>query len=423
MPHDAGLVKVIAYLVLLLAVFEAPGLSLFPLGAVLAIGLLVTSFFTPSLRRSRHARVLLGATVFSAVAGIVLRFLGVHPDSEVSNTAQALEILGWLLATPAVVLAALWAFERVDTRRGLVAVLLGASASALLNAPAFAWKGSTGIYLTGLALALTWKRPFWSRIVLLGATYLNATNDARTMALITICVFIATFLGDRQVASIGRHPRRSLLILAASFALLTFAMVQAMLSGLLGRAVQVRTIVQTSGGRDLITSGRAEWAATLDLMANSPFGFGLGVVPPSSMQRDALGAVRQSGGDYVADYWATNVFIPRLDLHSITANMWSHFSIGGVLLAGVTGWILIAAFPLAVAAVRKLGPLPLFALLTASWDLLFSPLADSDRLIVGLIAAVVLLTTHDPGTEKSPALTTRTGLQSRLQPRAIQLKL
>lgn len=382
----------VAYVALFFLMFKVPSLSLFPVGAVAALFLLSIGFFRSSVRQTADLPKLISTSLLAAAVGLIMRHLFTHEDDSLSSQLEILTLVGWVMATPALVVGAVWCFERVDVYRGFVVLCAGATGSAALNSADLSWKFGTGMSLTMLGLALAAGRgSFWTRLVLSTSAVVSAANDARTMALISIAVLACTFIGKQRVDWVRTHPKTSILGLGVGFAIMSYVMVQSMMSGLFGPEIQRRTIDQTSGGRDLLTSGRSEWAASIELFKQSPFGFGIGVTPGDAMQTDALKAVAAAGGDFTAQqYWTINVFGDRLDLHSNTADLWAHFGLGGIAAAAVIAWIFVKAFPLCVSAIRNLGALPLFAVMAGSWDLLFSPMGDSDHIAFALITALVL---------------------------------
>lgn len=390
----------VAYAALFLMLFKVPGLSLFPVGAIAALFLLAIGFFRSTLRSAKDLQSLIVASLLAVAVGLTMRYLLAHDRESLSSGVEVLTLIGWVTATPAIVVGAMWCFERVDVYRGFVVLTAGAAASAAINSVDLSWKFGTGLPLTmfGLSLAAG-RRPFWTRLILSMSAAVSAANDARTMALISITVLACTFLSKRRVGWIRTHPKASMLGISAGFAILSYVMVQSMMSGIFGAEIQRRTIDQTSGGRDLLTSGRSEWAASIELFLQSPSGFGTGVTPGDAMQSDALKAVAAVGGDFTAtQYWTINVFGERLDLHSNAVNLWAHFGLGGVVVTAVVALIFTRAFPLCVSAVRSLGALPLFSVIAASWDLLFSPMTNSDHIAFALISAVTVLTVDKLGT-------------------------
>ena len=410
----AQLDHAVAYVFLALMFIKVPGVTLVPIGAFFLLPFIL--LFGPTMIRTRPACRVAIAALVAVLTGLIMRFASMSfglPGSDLPNLGL---ILAWVLAFPVLLIGATWAFERVDIVRGFAVMFLFATVSAYrLDQD---WKGSFGITTTLFLLAFFARRSlFWTRLTLLGAVALDGMASARTPAAVAFIVFLCTFLTRRQAAWIGRHPKRSVVLILGAFVGLSFVMVNVMLSGLLGGNIQARTLEQTSNGRDLLTSGRAEWAATLNLFSHSPLGFGVGVTPDGGMQSDAITAVHAAGGDYLTTYWITNVFPERVDLHSSVANLWSHFSLGGVLLAATIGLTLLGAIPLGLSAIRSLGAMPLFAILNSLWDLMFSPMADADRLLMGLIAAVVLtrvrasglwpLSEVNPGREPTPRKATR----------------
>lgn len=381
-----------AYLVLLVLLVKIPGFALVPAMVLPAAALLITGFFSPIVRYARGSGGLILATLLALISGLCLRFLAPQNQSASNSFLEMAMIAAWLVAFPALLLAGVWALARVKLTSGLAIMLLGATFSVLLNSRDLTWKGDVGIFVTLLLLAFSQGHIQWARTILIVSAAASAASDARTMSLIAVIVLMASFVPRRQLSWVAMHPKRALLIIVSGCMGLAYLMSQAMLSGLLGADVARRTIAQMSGGRDLITAGRTEWAASLELFRNSPWGFGIGVTPPEGLQSLALGAVRAAGGDYSnMAYWTRSVFGDRTDLHSTLADLWAHFGVGGVLLAGTMAAILLTALPLALSSIRQIGLFPLFALLTASWDLFFSPMGNSDRIVVGLIAGIVLV--------------------------------
>lgn len=305
-------------------------------------------------------------------------------------------MLAWLTCFPLLVALMLWCFERVDLAKGLAVLFAGAACFGLLQSDTFAWKGSIGIFLTVAALALVARaRLTVTRLVLVAAAVLNAVYDSRTMAVICVGVLCLTMLPWRQRRWFGRRPKWASVVLVAGMAAFSNVAVWLMVEGYLGKAIQGRTLNQIDRADNIILGGRTEWAASLDLAWNSPLGYGVAVTPDSSVVREAMHAVRQVGGDYNNEfYWYSQVFGSRLDLHSIFADLWMHFSLGGLVMALFIGWTLFKAIPLSVGAIRYFGAGPSFLILTGLWDLFFSPMGSADRLWFALAAAIALLTIH-----------------------------
>jgi hypothetical protein len=388
---------------LLLLFVKVPGFTLLPAIALPAFALMVTGFFIPTLRVAKGTVSLLCAAAIAACSGLILRFIALEIHLVTNSPTQLSMILLWVFAFPLLVVAGYWALERVDVFRGVVVTFAGAAAASILNAQEFSWKGNLGIFVTLVFLALAARKLQLTRVILAGSAVANALSDSRTMALIAVIVLLCTYLTSTHLDWVRQNPKKSLFLITGGFLTMSLVMAQAMLSGLMGQDIRRRTLLQVSGGRDLITAGRTEWAASLELFKQSPLGFGAGVTPGGGMQTDAIDAVQLAGGDYSnAFYWTYSVFGERTDLHSTLANLWVHFSVGGVILAVAIATVFAAATPNAVGLIRNLGAWPLFAVLTGSWDLLFSPMGNSDRIIMALLAAAVLIYLHR-NPSKAPA--------------------
>jgi len=89
------------------------------------------------------------------------------------------------------------------------------------------------------------------------------------------------------------------------------------------------------------------------------------------------------------------VYRERTDLHSMLADMWFRFGVGGLIVCVILAIIFVSALPRALSFVRGLGAAALFIIIVGIWDLLFSPMGNSDRMIFGLLAAMLLLTRED----------------------------
>jgi hypothetical protein len=393
----------LAALVLLSLFAKIPGLSLIPFSAGLAIVLFPVVL--PYLRSLNLTRQLACAVAFALLTGTVLRMSAPVIMGEPNSVLVAVAVNLWLISIPFILALGLWGFQHMPVRTGLVLVAAGMSASVVANASFVAgsgalsdkgsleWKGTLGIAVTMLALCLVARRGvIWIRVVLLGATMIDVTSDARSQAFVTAVVFACTFVGQRVLEFAKNRPRLTAAAIVASLLAFAFSAVSAMQAGWLGSEIQRRTIDQTRGGQDVITGGRAEWAATLHLFSVSPQGYGAGIQVDPGAQGAALSAVRAVGGDADSAYFRTQVFGDRTDLHSILANMWFHFGVGGLVVAAVIAIIIAVALPHALSLVRGLGAAALFAMLVATWDLLFSPMGNSDRLILGVLTAVLLLT-------------------------------
>jgi hypothetical protein len=385
--HPFGEVLLGGALLLVLLV-KVPGFSLFPASVVIA------ALFLPAIAKSFRATRLVAAVTALAglamVSGFVLSLVLPREAGTAGGPDAAFPVVMWLCCIPLIIALGVWAMERVGVQKGLVLLFLGALASTLVNAGTISWKGSIGFYATLLVLSMFSQAPlFFTRAALAGAAVLSTMFDARSMAIIIGLTFAATFVSRRALTWATRRPLRALVVISAVGSAASFLAILAMQSGLLGAAVQLRTLDQMRKG-SLLTGARAEWAATFELFKNHPYGFGTAVRVEPGLQSDAVSAVRAAGGDAGASYFRTMVFGERTDLHSQTADLWFHFGIPGAIVAVLMLLILISAAPHLIGQLRTFGAAPVMVALVALWDICFSPMADLDRTLAGLIVAVVV---------------------------------
>jgi hypothetical protein len=378
----------LAGLVLLGLLVKVPGFSLFPASVFAALVLL------PIIATSFRATTLLSAlTVWVGIAltvGLILSLTIARESGAAGGIGVAAPVIGWIISVPLIIALGVWAFERIGINRGIILLFAGALVSSIINAGEIGWKGSIGFYTTLFALAVVAKTPlFFARVILVGAVVLATVSDARSMTIVAALTLAATFVNKRTLDWGTRQPFRALVLIAMSGAVAAFLAIQAMQSGLLGAAVQQRTLEQMRFG-SLITGARAEWAATLELFRAQPLGFGTGVAVHPGLQSQAVSAVRAVGGDADAGYFRVLVFGDRTDLHSQLADLWFHFGIPGIVVAVLMMLILTSSTPHLIGQIRVYGAAPIMAALIALWDIPFSPMADIDRTIAGLVLAIAV---------------------------------
>jgi hypothetical protein len=246
------------------------------------------------------------------------------------------------------------------------------------------WKGTLGIFVTALVLVVLVKRPVVATVALLAAITYSASADGRSMAVGGVLTLIVAIGLRRPSRGAGGYVG-----FFAVAAVAVLATVWAMTSGLLGAIVQARTLDQLSKPAGLISGARVEWAAALELMGQRPLGFGPGVRATDAQAHDAVNAVQSAGGDFTADYFTTVMLGQRVDFHSTASNLWFHFGVGGVILAIALAVVLVRGLREAGTTRSVLGYGGIYLMFMASWDLLFSPMADVNRLIIGALVAVV----------------------------------
>lgn len=380
----------IAASVAFLMFLRVPGLSLFSASGLL-LSIALAPVVLPRLLTSKRLFVLLAASAAALIAGIVLVFVGSSQQGTPGTPATVTTVIAWLACIPMLLALGLWCVARLGLRNALILMSLGGVASAALTEVPFGWKGSLGVYTTIIVLA--WgatRRPWVLRLMIVASAVASAAFDARSMVLFACLTLVATLTNTNLSRRIRRAPLRWAIVLGGAALALAQLSLAAMKGGLLGTTVQARMLAQTANGRSLIEAGRTEWAGTLELMRQNPLGYGVGEHIGGGPARDAIAEIREAGGDVTASYFSLNVFGDRVDLHSMTADLWYHFGIAGLLLVCVMAVVLALGLPQAVQLRNGVGLASIFVILSAFWDLAFSPMANLDRLLLGLIAAAAL---------------------------------
>lgn len=393
--HSRGQ-QALASLCLLVLLAEVPGYQLVPASAFLAVAL---APILTKTNQDRHGLALTWAGFAAVISGITIALLP-SGNSEPLQPSVMLAVGIWIATFPAVVALGRWALDQVRSKRlGLSLAMIGAIGSSLLNSTEAQWKGTLGIYVIILALLAAPSLFIVRALLLATAAVVSSMNDARSMTLVAVISIVLIFAFPMGNSTSSTATRRVILttILAAGVAL------WAMTTGLLGAAVQQRTLNQLSNPARFIWGARVEWASTLYLAERRPLGFGLGAALPQEDITGGIAAVRSIGGDWTSPYFRDNVFAERVDLHSTLANLWYHAGLGGVALAFVIALLLVRG--LAATCSDMSSPTSaagIFSILMALWDLMFSPMANNDRIIIGLIFACVALTPLPKGAGAVP---------------------
>jgi hypothetical protein len=287
----------------------------------------------------------------------------------------------------------LWARGLMSDRQIIIAFGLGSIVQAVLTPASWAgepWKFAFSWPVAIVLLALAWGRRRTTLLLLAVLAAFSAASDSRSFA--GFCVLALALTWWRGRAHKDRDdPRvgRTVLIAAvAGFALLQIGS-WAALNGHLGQTIQLRTLVQTDGGKQsVLSSARPESAATISLLRAHPLGLGPGVIPSGEDVDIAKAGLYQANaatsGGYVDDY----MFANRVELHSVVADWWVLFGPFGLLLGGLAIWAVGSGL------IRRLdaGGISAAAALVAIvglWDLAFSPIAsNSSHVILAMALAL-----------------------------------
>lgn len=381
-----------ARLLLLSLFLHLPGAGLLPVAMILAVPYLGVAIRNAD--QPRQLRYLAASTLASLVCGLLLTLRLTTGDAPLVLTQ--LQAAAWLSAFPILSIAGGFAISLLGLRKAVVWIAAGS----LLGAVTYyglagnTWKYSLAypVSLTALYLAGRLGRAY---VYLVGTCLVGicVAYSARSAALEVLLALMLLALPTYVFAR-----RRAILPLAAVGVLIWVSVLgasNAMEQGLLGDDLKQTYEIQTRGDRNLIAGGRLELSAARVLAHEEPLGYGLGARVPSGVQREALAAVRATGGDADAGYYSIRVFGPRTDLHSIAATLWFHGGLFGAVTALLALGLLLSGIARLVAA-RSAVAAPVkaacyFALVTAAWDMLFSPMLQIDRVGIGLAIAVGVL--------------------------------
>ena len=329
-----------------------------------------------ALPRCRGTVALVALTVAALPFGLFLAEVVGPPQGRQWDPDGATAVGLLLVTAVGAVGLAVWARTVLPTRQVAVLVGSGLLVDGLLDTPGSlnAWKYNLSFPVTLVVLAVLARRsPRVACVALLGLAVIGITNESRSYA--AFCLLAAALVVWRSAAT-GRSSRLRVLGVVGAAGLTAYQLgVDLLVQGYLGEALQQRSVMQVQNAGSLIAGGRPEWAATRELFAAHPWGFGLGAVPTSDDLRTAkagLATVGISGDNgYVNNY----MFGGGFKLHAIVADLWAGFGVVGIAL----GLLLVALVVRAMASslAGRPSPLVVFLCLMALWWLLFGPIQSN----------------------------------------------
>ncbi|MEZ0490673.1 hypothetical protein AB2L28_00295 [Kineococcus sp. TBRC 1896] len=394
-----------------------------PTAGVVAAGL--APVWAGSLARFPGARAVLLLAPVAIASGLLLTALPGAHDVELRYTvATCTRTLSLVLGVGFV----LWCrgLLRVET----VALAYGAGAllAAAPHVPGSpnAWKYQLALPVTLVVLGLAQRvpGPAGSAVVLVALAGLGAVSVVRDYrSLLGFTALTAVVVGWQLVRAgrrVRRRPGRAPLapwlatgvLLALAGVVLYRAAEQLLLSGLLGRELQLRSQAQVQAAGSLLAGGRPEWAGTWRLVQDTPAGFGPGAVPRPhdvTVAREGLATVGIGPDNGYVDHY---MFGGQFRLHSTVADAWSNFGWAGVALTLLVGGLIVHALLTRVAAGTASALVVLLGL-RALWDLAVGPMY-SDLPEVLLALALVLRARPDLRRWARPRPPTRVDLRRRV---------
>ena len=295
------------------------------------------------------------------------------------------------------VVGAYWCITKLGLQRFLLLAAIGLLATeSLTYNPHNPWKYGLALPISVLAILLFARNRLILGLViapLLIAVTIAADYRSFT-AILCIAWVLAIFARTRGTLPSGSKVASLAFVSVAAVVVVAQLIIQASTAGLLGEYLEKRTTdqLEVSNG-NLILGGRAEWGGGIALLRENPFGIGIGVGPSSddywlvirNMPYSSQGLQEISG---VAKYFHQG----QVELHSTFLTFWAVYGIAGVLfsilvLTYVGHATLVSLLTLGRPNLRAAVAL---LMLTAFWDILFSPTLVA-TLAISLAAAIYIL--------------------------------
>ena len=396
-----------------LLVFLLPVRALSPLASsILSIGAIIAVLLLPvalgSLPQYRWWKVIVGTVLAAAVTTAALI---IDPSGRAINESTQLGVIVVAVSAFVQLIVLLWARTYIGTRAVALAYSAGLVAQTLLAVELThgnPWKfGLAAPVTVGLLALIGSTSRAWTVITLISAAALSAATGFRSF--FGICVItLAVWLWNTR-------PRGSRAIQVAFIAAVGFVVywvgTVAALAGWLGERNQLVTQQQIAEAGSVLAGGRVESAAAVALFMQRPLGYGPGVMPNASDLTLAQTALVSRGvnveGEFVADY----LFGTGIKLHSVAADLWVNFGLGGLFLAVVFTGVL------AYGIWNRLGSpgSPAFYYLTAFialWNVAFSPIGTNLWSVVFGVALLLPLRGSEPSSTRLAHTELVTGVTS-----------
>ncbi len=402
--------KVVAAIVLVLIGMRID----LPLG--LTVGYVAAAALAPVWLRTlslyRGAWTLMGVGLAAVASGLWLTaYSSSTHDISMSELAGITSALVGILCSTGFVL---WARTMLPDTAIAIWFAVGIFGSVSPASEGFqenAWRFGYSFAVTLFVLAIARRRGRWVELIAaLALTAVNALSDARSsfgILLLTV-VLVAWQLRPARPTRTKSGARVILALAALAVAVYNLGQ-EAIVAGYFGEATRERTLDQLHQSGSLILGGRPELTATLALMQRQPWGYGTGTLLNTDDVLAAKTGMATINYDPNNGYVERFMFGDRVELHSITGDLWVHFGIPGLVLALVILILVLRGVGVLVSA-NTASAVLLFLAVNTFWLLFFGPLYSASRLLI-LVLGLALLrkdaTTPRlaPGLQKQPALT------------------
>jgi hypothetical protein len=352
--------------------------------------------------RLRGAKALFVLLVAAIVSGRVLGYMSAADHDLSSKTATFM--LALVTTGLGSVGLMVWATTIVGTPAVVLLFALGDQLNNLLHPYQWAsdpWKFGFALPVTLMVMALLARRSARANIGALAA--LGAVSVLfNYRSFFGFCALSALILLWQAATASSRRriSKASPLLLIAALAIsLYFTVSSLLVNGTFGTELQQRSVAQIDASGSLIVGGRPEWSATLQLMRMQPFGFGLGVVPNSDDLNAGKAGFASINVDYNNGYVENYMFGGDYHMHSVIADLWTHFGLIGLALAAFVMFLLLRHLSVTLAA-HGAAPLVIFMTAIALWDLGFGPIFTNLKDVV--LALVLVLAGYRSQLKSAP---------------------
>ncbi|WP_313408306.1 hypothetical protein [Aeromicrobium sp.] len=386
--------RLVAALAVVLVFADLPSVSRFEVSLIVSAAL--APVWLGLLRHYEGAVTIVTIAALALLNGLVLAMTAgsrLHGVSVEHGLSMTLHLLGFVSALGAV----LWARTRlplpaIGLLAGLAMLLTVSRTSALYASNP--WRFGWSIPVTIVVLSLAW----WSGsrslqvVALLVLALLSVVNGGRSnfaMLALAAVLMVWQALAQRD----GSRHSRSWIPIGLGLGLLAWVAYHAItwmiLTGRFGSQAQERTVDQLNTSGSLLLGGRPELTATLHLMAEQPFGFGLGVLPTLNdilVAKSGMASINYDPNNgYVENYMLGHGFV----LHSVFGDLWANFGVLGLVLAAA---VLVIGFRATATRLQSgiAGGLVLYLLIRVAWGTGFSPFSTS-HLTIALFLGLVLI--------------------------------
>ena len=397
-----------------------------PLTTASRAALVTAPAWAAALSRYHRGRTVVAVALLALVSGSWLALVSAG-DHEV-DVGNAVRMAVHLLTGVGGLGVLLWSRQhlRLEAVAGLWSV--GALGAAVLDLAGSVnpWKYQLSVPVTILVLALAQRsrRSAAAVVALLALATTGVLNDSRSYS--GFAVLTAVLVLWQALRGPGAAPRRrgpgsllaALALLGGLVAGLYGVASSLLVSGALGGELQARSVAQVRDGGSLLAGGRPEWTATLQLVADSPAGFGLGVVPTTHDVLVAKAGLSTVGIAMDNGYVDHYMFGGQFELHSVLADAWARFGWVGAGWAALVGALLLVALAGSLAE-RRAVPLVVFLSMTAVWSLAFGPIySDLSDVLLALGVSLSARTSTAAATatpDAVPRSAAHSGVRSRTQ--------